>query len=169
MHDNRAGCVLGLLAAALVPIILPVIWFSVVSFTSAYPNAATPFLVGIFAFFITVGHIVFLAVPGLLLLRRMGQVKAWTVSLLGFLAGAVPIGIFAWPLKAPRYSGDVTYWNGEQFVRHVPSPPDWTGFAESVLAMGALGLASAAVFWIVANRCVRAAPHDEAEDADSGP
>lgn len=50
-------------------------WLSVVSFTSLYPNLGTPFLVGIFAFFITLGHIAFLALPGLLLLSWAGHLR----------------------------------------------------------------------------------------------
>lgn len=150
--NNRPGWLLSLFAATLVPTLLPTVYFSVVMLTSPYPNWTTLFLVFIVAFVTALGHVAFLGIPGVLVLSRARQLKAWTVCALGFFCGCLPMAMWTWPLQASRRGASSSEWDGEKMVHSivngVPTLTGWINYGEGVATMGALGAAAAAVFWL---------------------
>lgn len=142
---------LSLLAAALVPILLPTIYFSFVIAQNPYGSASGIFLVVLAAATATVAHLVVLGIPSLALLHRFQQMKAWTVCLLGFVIGCVPMSIISWPIKRGRGTL-VAQSEGEKMFAAImeasPTTADWISYGEGVMTMGALGAASSAAFWV---------------------
>jgi hypothetical protein len=138
--------------ATIVPTLLPTIYFAVLSHASSDPNKNTVFIVAIVAFLVVLTHIAVLGIPGLLLLSLTRQFKAWTICVLGFFFGCVPISIWAWPLKSSLRGASDSHWDGEEMVQSlvngVPTLSGWIGYGEGVLSMGALGAVSGAAFWL---------------------
>jgi hypothetical protein len=149
--NNKRRWLLSLSIATLVPTLLPTVYFAVLLLASPYPNSSTVFIVAIVAFVASLGHVA-LAIPGLLLLSRTRQFKAWTICLLGFFFGCLPMSIWSWPLKASLRGASDSHWDGEKIVNSMidgsPTLVGWVSYGEGVLSMGALGALSGAVFWL---------------------
>jgi hypothetical protein len=143
---------LSLCAATLVPTLLPTLYFCVVFLTSPYPDGTAIFLVFIVALMITLGHLGFLGIPGLLVLSRTRQFKAWTICVLGFFLGCLPMSIWSWPLRASLRGASESHWDGEKMmssmVNGVPTFAGWLSYGKGVLAVGLLGAASGTAFWL---------------------
>lgn len=139
-------------AATLVPTLLPTLYFSAVFLASPYPNGAAIFLVFMVALMVTLGHLGILGLPGLLLLSRSQQFKAWTICLLGFSLGCLPMSIWSWPLRPSLRGASESHWDGEKIVNSmvngVPTLVGWMSYGEGVLVLGLLGAASGAAFWL---------------------
>jgi hypothetical protein len=142
---------LSITAATLAPTLLPTIYFSVLSLASRYHNSITIYVVAIVAFIVPLGHVAALGIPGLLLLSRARQFKAWTICVLGFFFGCLPMSIWSWPLKASLHGTSDAHWDGQKIVHSmvngVPTLVGWISYLEGVVSMGALGAVSGAAFW----------------------
>jgi hypothetical protein len=149
--NNKRKWLLSLFTATLVPTFLPTVYFAVLLLASPYPNSSTIFIVAIVSFVASLGHVA-LGIPGLLLLSRTRQFKAWAICLLGFFLGCLPMSIWSWPLKASLRGASDSHWDGEKVVHSivdgVPTLVGWVSYGQGVLSMGALGLASGAAFSI---------------------
>jgi hypothetical protein len=155
--NSKLRWLLSITTATFVPTLLPTIYFAVVSLASPYPNSSTIFIVTIVAFLVSLGHIAALGIPGLLLLHRTRQFKAWTICGMGFFFGCLPTSIWSWPLKASLRGASESHWDGDKIVHSmvdgVPTLVGWIGYLEGVLSMGAFGAVSGAAFWL-AWRCL---------------
>jgi hypothetical protein len=65
-------------------------------------TGSNPFIAWIFLSLIAFAHVVLLGIPGALLLKRLRVPNLWLLLPVGFVAGCLPIGIFAW---LTRYIG----------------------------------------------------------------
>jgi len=146
----------GAIAATLLPTCLPTIYFGWFDLTSPYPNGTTVLLIFIVAFVISLGHVAFLGIPGLFLLRKIRKFTVWAISLLGFLAGCLPMGLWSWPLKSSLRGTSYTYWDGEKMVSSmidgIPTHVGWISYGEGVITMGVLGAVSGLAFWVAWNK-----------------
>ena len=150
--NTRARWLSSLCAAILVPTLLPTFYLSIESLASPYPNSGVIFLTFIVALISALGHLGLLGIPGLLVLSRARQFKAWTICLLGFFLGCLPMSIWSWPLRASLRRASESHWDGQRVVNSmvngVPTLAGWLSYGEGVLAMGTLGAASGAAFWL---------------------
>lgn len=150
-QDNSFGWLCGLAAAVFAPAVLLAIYFSAIIFASPEPNSsAMLFWIPIVAVPVSFLHVLFLAVPGLILLSKRHRLRADTVCVLGFLAGCLPIGVWTWPLKSSLHGASYSQWDGEKMVSSmIDGVPTLTGsidygegvlmmFARSCLRMGLL-------------------------------
>jgi len=109
---------------------------------------------------VSVAFVVALGVPIFLLLRRLGRVSWASLSLAGFLAGAVPVALLAWPRHLEGYSSGYN-WFGHAvdfYIDGVPTIYAWLSYAEGTIISGIHGLVGAVVFLAVWRR-VHAADH----------
>ena len=96
-------------------------------------------------------HLIVLGVPALVLLSRRGAIRGRTICLLGFLAGALPLGLMGFPTTSNGYSSGGT-WHGRyvDFYQHgEPTKYAWLSHIESSLLWGAYGVIAAVVLWRV--------------------
>ncbi|WP_379655436.1 hypothetical protein [Pseudoxanthomonas sp. UC19_8] len=101
---------------------------------------------------ISAAHVVALGIPAYLLLRWRRALRWWSALLSGFVLGAVPVGIFSWPL---RYSGpgSSSSVNGvDTMVDGIPTMAGWVQYLGGISFFGACGALAAAAFWVV--RCM---------------
>jgi len=139
------------LIAALVPPIITVGYFLVAILVSGANEFGFLFLILFVSLIVSLLHVVFLALPGLLLLNRFGQLKSWTVALLGCVGGSVPFGVWTWPVS--HHGDGYSYWNGSDIVQAkidgVPTTIGWLSYAKGVGGMGLLGILTAVAFWFL--------------------
>ena len=98
---------------------------------------------------VTAAHVITLGIPAYFLLRWRGLLRWWSALLTGFVLGAVPAGIFSWPL---RYASPGSYAsaNGiDTMVNGVPTMAGWLQYLGGVSFFGACGLVAAAAFCVV--------------------
>lgn len=154
--NNEHRWLWSLIAATLMPTCLPTIYFSVLSLASPYPDSSALLLIAIVAFIVSLVHVILLGIPGLLLLSKMGQFTGWSISLLGFLAGCLPMGLWSWPLKSSLHGASDAHWDGERIVSSmvdgIPTLVGWISYVEGTMWMGAMGAVSGLVFWVVWNK-----------------
>ncbi|MEM8492892.1 MAG: hypothetical protein AAF756_18915 [Pseudomonadota bacterium] len=114
---------------------------------------------------ISASFVMILGLPTYLLLRYFNKVSWWSTFLSGFCLGAVPVGIFTWPL---RYASPGSYSsvNGvETMIDGVPTIAGWFQFIEGVLFFGGLGFVAALAFWLVAPAPNKLSQRDAASGA----
>src|SRR5262245_44315231 len=56
-------------------------------------------VIALWALAVAMAHVLELGLPAFLLLHKLDFIRWWSVTALGFLAGGIPFGIFAWPLR----------------------------------------------------------------------
>jgi hypothetical protein len=101
------------------------------------------------SFVIAAAHVVTLGIPGILLVRTFGKMSGWASLLMGFVLGAIPIGLLSWPLRygaqrvSASHEGVVTLVNG------VPTLAGWLDWAYGTALMGLLGALGGGAFWLV--------------------
>lgn len=168
--SNQRRWLWGLTAAALLPTCLQIIYFAGLEFASPYPNSDVLLFIALVAFIVSLSHVVLLGFPGLLLLSKMRQLRGWSICLLGFLAGCLPVGLWAWPLKSSLRGASDSHWDGEKMVSSmvngIPTLVGWLNYVEGVMLMGVLGAISGLAFWIVWNTS-GSSNHGEAHEIGS--
>lgn len=97
------------------------------------------------AFPITLAHAVIFGLPAALLYRAMKWTGPVCAALGGFIIGAVPLGIYMWPVD--RATG-ANAWNATaQTIRDgVPTLQGWLQYAEFHGSMGLAGVVGALTF-----------------------
>ncbi|WP_144409189.1 hypothetical protein [Pseudoxanthomonas suwonensis] len=142
----------GLLASALVfPVLLLVFLIGSGEVPTAAAQVEGMLVVLGISVLVTFLHALLLGLPAFLLLRRFGWLSARTLSVAGFVAGALLVGMAGWPWRggAPGSSYS-TSWHG-RFVEMqrdgVPTLYGWLSWLESVAVFGLVGIASALAFW----------------------
>jgi hypothetical protein len=96
-------------------------------------------------------HLILIGAPVFLLLKRRNGLRWVSVSLAGFLAGAVPLGLIGYPARQDGYSSGAT-WHGkyvEFYQGGEPTRYAWFSHFESCLLWGTLGVIAAVVLWRV--------------------
>lgn len=135
----------GLLLGALVPAM-------VVAALSLDVGLLVPALV------VTLGHAFILGLPAALLFHYKRWSKPATTVAVGFVIGALPIGIFAWPLR-PGSGISTASSGGPTVVDGIPTWLGWLEYLEFAGIFGLLGALGALVFWVTLSAC-RALPRD---------
>src|SRR6266571_157136 len=133
MWHRLAACTAAFLLAALVPAIV-VAWLS-------GSIAIVPY-----AFGVALAHALLLALPPFVLLSWAGRVNLiWAIGV-GFLVGAGPLGLLAWPLHpGSRFNA---WSNGTATVIDgVRTAAGWLEFGQGLLLFGSLGALAGLTFW----------------------
>ncbi|MBU2984905.1 hypothetical protein KO528_06065 [Saccharophagus degradans] len=146
--------VLAFIAAIALPTALMVLWYLYGQFQTF--DADDPYIWVRTRGFLTLtaaisaSFVMILGLPAYLLLRYFNKISWWSTFLSGFSLGAVPAGIFTWPLRYAS-AGSYSSVNGvETMVDGVPTIAGWVQFIEGVLFFGGLGFIAALAFWLVA-------------------
>lgn len=100
---------------------------------------------------VTAMHALLIGLPMFLLLRRAGRLSAITLSMVGFFAGTLLMGVAGWPWRGGTPGSSYsTNWHG-RFVEMekdgVPTLYGWLSWMESTAIFGLAGIASALAFW----------------------
>jgi len=96
-------------------------------------------------------HLILIGAPVFVLLKRRSGLSWASISLAGFLAGAVPLGLIGYPARQEGYSSGAT-WHGryvEFYQNGEPTRYAWFSHFESCLLWGTLGVIAAVVLWRV--------------------
>ena len=138
------------LAAAVAPTLVASLYFAVLS--GGAPDVA---FIALLAFAIAAAHVIVLGIPSYVLLRRIGLLRWWSLTALGYVAGCIPVAIFLWPL---RYAGpgSSSQENGVwTMIDGIPTTAGWLRYAGSVALLGMLGAVGAIAFWFSHKRLMR--------------
>lgn len=100
------------------------------------------------AFAVTFGHSLLLGLPVALLYAAMRWVRLTAAAAGGFLIGAMPIGLFAWPVS-PDLRTTASVNGVTTIVDGVPTFAGWLQYAELVGIFGLLGAIGAIVCWTI--------------------
>ena len=117
-------------------------------------GAISPDLWGIslIALVVAVGHVVFLGLPGFVWLYKLNCARWWSITMLGFVAGSLPIGVLTWPLRS-GHAGSSTQLNGVwTMIDGIPTAAGWSQYGAGIAFYGALGALGAASFWLTRER-----------------
>ena len=94
-------------------------------------------------------HLVLIGIPVFVFLNRCGGLRWSSVSLAGFLAGALPVGLIGYPSHHDGYSSGAG-WHGryvEMYRNGAPTQYAWFSHIESSVVWGTLGIVAAVVLW----------------------
>jgi len=110
----------------------------------------------LFVFAVAALWVFVLGVPVVLLLRRLGRLGWRSISIAGFLLGALPTAAFGWPghYEGVDFSAGQN-WHGHYVATYaagIPTRYGWLIYGESIASAGMLGLLSAIVFYAVWRR-----------------
>ena len=163
--------VLAFIAAIALPTLLMVLWYLYGQFQTfeaddPYIWVRTWSFLGLTAT-ISACFVLLLGLPAYLLLRYFKKVRWWSTLLSGFFLGAIPVGIFTWPL---RYASPGSYSsaNGvETMVDGAPTIAGWFQFIEGVLFFGGFGFVAALAFWLLAPAPNKLSQQDAASGASA--
>ena len=96
---------------------------------------------------IALGHAVILGLPAALVSRRLKRLTPAFTLAGGFVIGAVPLGIFFWPLD-PRAGSNSWSDATQTLVDGVPTWAGWVEYLQMMGGFGCLGAVGAIVFWL---------------------
>ena len=144
-----ASLLASVVACAVPSVLLPVLFY----FTKG-GSALELVLFSVIACAVTAAHVVFLGIPFAFLLYRSNAIRWWSAAMGGFLCGAIPLALLAWPYHqlADATESRTGIWHGverQMFVDGVPTTYRWLEYLEGVATTGLLGALSAAVFFAV--------------------
>jgi hypothetical protein len=118
---------------------------------------------GLFAFAVTVAHVVILGAPVFAILGRMRWIRWWSATLVGFVLGCVPTAIWSWPLKGSGPGTSVSVVEGKHLVQimvnGVPTLAGWLRYARGVGEAGLCGAVAGLVFWYMWRAGMQALDH----------
>jgi len=104
--------------------------------------AALPFTLAV-----TFAHTLVLGLPIALIYRAKRWQSPGLAVATGFLIGAIPISVFAWPIEPSR--GSSMWANGVLVsVNGIPTLAGWLEFLRFIGMVGCLGAAGALAFWL---------------------
>jgi len=110
-------------------------------------------LISFYVIVVAAAFVAVLGVPLFLALKRMGRLGWRSVLAAGFLAAAIPLALFSFPLwrDSPGFSYGAN-WHGT-YVRFIENGVytiyGWFNYVEDIVQFGVQGLAGAAVFYYV--------------------
>lgn len=146
------------LAAICVPVILTSVYFSVAMVSSGQVDFEIVATAVLISFFVSAAHVIILGVPAILLLNKLGYIRWWAVTFVGFLAGCIPIAILMWPVDL-AHRGGFSHWDGTKEValreNGIPTMAGWMQYAGISLYFGAFGAVCGFVFWFVQKKTSR--------------
>jgi hypothetical protein len=99
------------------------------------------------AFNVALGHAVLLGLPLTFMIGRQ-RINVASCTAAGFLIGAVPWSLLAWPWHPGRI-GSASVNGSLTVVNVVPTAFGWLRYAESVVMFGAYGALGGLVFWMI--------------------
>jgi len=109
--------------------------------------------IALMVFVVVAPHVLLLGLPAFLLLRRAGRLNGGSMAAAGFLAGALPLGLYGWPYwrRHPGYTATRSWLGDEVTVvaDGVPTLHGWLVHLQTVAVLGLLGTISALAFWWV--------------------
>jgi hypothetical protein len=128
--------VVAFLCATLTPVVL--IMALAKSFASVF-----------FVLILSALHVVFLALPVFVILRRLRKLNAIAIGVSGFLIGLIPFATFTFPGWYAS-SGSYAYQDGKDLVWAISNghmtQPGWIEYFVSAFEVGLIGLLAATVF-----------------------
>ena len=145
--SHGSSIALSTIAAALAPTVAASAYFLVLAGLSA-----EILVIALCAFAVAAAHVLVLGLPAYALLHRLNRVRWWLLTALGFVAGCLPFGVFAWPLRH-GYPGSSSQENGVwTMIDGIPTFAGWMEFGKGMIWFGALGALSAFSFWFTQDR-----------------
>jgi len=148
--------VLAFLAAALFPTCLMTGWYLYGQFATFEANdpyiwvRTRGFL--FMCLWVATAFVVVLGVPAYFLLRKLNAVRWWSTVATGFILGAVPYTIFAWPLQYAELHSSSTVDGVQTMIDGIPTAAGWIQFTSAALFFGACGAVGALAFWAVSRK-----------------
>lgn len=98
---------------------------------------------------VSTAFVVFLGVPAFLLLRWKQLVHWWSAIAGGFLLAALPMALFAWPMRYSHLKGSAVINGVHTMIDGVPTVAGWLQYAVGIVMFGALGAIGGLCFWLV--------------------
>lgn len=144
---------LSFLAAILLPAFLMTAWYLYGQFS--FFEADDPYIwvrtrgFMFMCLLVATAYVLLLGAPTFLLLRKLNAVRSWSTVGAGFILGAIPVAIWAWPLRysSARISSSS---NGiSTLIDGVPTMEGWLQYLYGVSFFGACGAVGALAFWLV--------------------
>lgn len=102
----------------------------------------------LFALVVTLAHAFILGLPIALLYRAKRWQWPGLAVATGFLIGAIPIGVLAWPLRHSPYHSTTRVNGILTNVDGIPTLAGWLDFLGHVGMYGAFGASGALAFWL---------------------
>ena len=103
-------------------------------------------LMGFSSFVVSAGHVLFLGLPAVFTLHKLGRLRLRATLLVGLVAGCVPMAITTWPVTDTN-SGYTS--NGvELLVNGIPTAAGWARYCYGVLSAGLLGAIGGLAFYL---------------------
>lgn len=99
------------------------------------------------AFATTLGHSIILGLPVALLYRAKRWTRLSTVIAGAFLIGAIPVGLFAWPIS-PSSRTTASVDGVATVIDGIPTLAGWLSYFKLLGMFGGLGAVGGLVFWL---------------------
>lgn len=98
---------------------------------------------------VSAAYVVVLGIPAYLLLRWRNAVHWWSAIASGFVLGAIPVALIAWPLQHAGHNTSASVNGVPTLIDGVPTTAGWMQYLYGVSQFGALGALGAFAFWLV--------------------
>jgi hypothetical protein len=138
------------LAAVLVPTLSMAAWYLYGQFSS-FP-ADDPYIwirtrnFLVICLSVAGAYVVALGIPTYLLLRKLNAIRWWSTIGAGFFLSAVPVAIFAWPLRYSDMNTSATVDGVQTMINGVPTTAGWLQYVSGFSFFGACGAVAALSF-----------------------
>jgi len=99
---------------------------------------------------ISAAHVVVLGIPAYALLRWRKAIRWWSTIATGFILGAIPVAVVAWPLRYAELKSSSTVDGVQTMIDGMPTIAGWTQYFEGLSFFGACGALGAFAFWLTA-------------------
>ena len=100
-------------------------------------------------FLVAFAHAVGLGLPLFLIFRKKRLVNFISCGGIGFIVGALPIGVLSWPLAYWRAPGQASINGVPTVVDGLPTAAGWLYYVQTLAYFGLFGALAGLIFWTV--------------------
>lgn len=144
---------LAFLAAALLPACLMALWYLYGQFQVFAPD--DPYIWVrtrgwlLMCLMVSGAYVLALGLPAFLILKKLQAVRWWSTVGVGFVLGAIPPAVLAWPLRYPELRTSASVDGVQTMINGIPTLAGWLQYLSAVSFIGACGAVGALAFWLV--------------------
>lgn len=141
------------LAAILLPACLMTLWYLYGQFQMFEPD--DPYIWVrtsgwlLMCLMASAAFVIAFGLPAFLVLKKLKAIRWWSTVGAGFLLGAIPPAILAWPLRYPDLRTSASVNGVQTMINGTPTLAGWLQYISSVSFVGACGAVGALAFWLV--------------------